>query len=79
MNNYLTLQPRRKIIQPAALCCCYCFCSKTWMRTHLSNDWLAGCWFIFWGTLLATVVVFILFLMALADRNTLQCTIYGTT
>ena len=79
MNNYLTLQPRRKIIQPAALCCCYCFCSKTWMRTHLSNDWLAGCWFIFWGTLLAAVVVFILFLMALADRNTLQCTIYGTT
>jgi hypothetical protein len=74
--NYV--QPRRKIIQPFALFCCYCFCSKSWMRTHLSNDWLAGCWFIFWGTLLATLVCLVLTLMALADHNVLQCFIYGT-
>lgn len=48
------------------------------MRTHLSNDWLAGCWFIFWGTLMATLVCLVLTLMAVADDNLLQVFIYGT-
>lgn len=48
------------------------------MRGHLSNDWLAGCWFIFWGTLMACVVTLVLSLKAFAERNGLQSFIYGT-
>ena len=72
------LQPRRKIIQPAAFVMCYCFLRKSWMRKHLSNDWLAGCWFIFWGTLLCTVVVLVLVLISIAQGNGLQSFIYGS-
>jgi len=75
---HILTQPRRKIIQPFAFVCCYFFRSKAWMRTHLSNDWLAGCWFIFWGTLLCTLVVLVLALISFAQRNGLQSFIYGT-
>mmetsp|Transcript_886 Transcript_886/g.1371 ORF Transcript_886/g.1371 Transcript_886/m.1371 type:complete len:607 (-) Transcript_886:213-2033(-) len=69
---------RRKIIQPIAFYACLFFCSEEWMKLHLSNDWLAGCWFIYWGTLLATIACFALFLVALAKENVLLSFIYGT-
>jgi hypothetical protein len=33
---------------PLVIRACMCFCSREWMRLHLCNDWLAGCWFIYW-------------------------------
>ena len=79
INEHFTLQPRRKLIQPAAFYCCYFFCSRDWMRVHLSNDWLAGCWFIFWGTLMATIVCLVLFLKSMAEDSALQAFIFGTS
>ena len=48
------------------------------MRKHLMNDWLAGCWLIFWGTLIAAVVTLVLFMQAIANAKGLQMFIYGT-
>jgi len=48
------------------------------MRRHLNNDWLAGTWFVFWGTLLATVVCVALLVLSLLDGSPLQLFIYST-
>ena len=48
------------------------------MRRHLNNDWLAGTWFVFWGTLLATVVCIGLLILSLMEGNPLQLFNYST-
>jgi hypothetical protein len=48
------------------------------MRRHLNNDWLAGTWFVFWGTLLATVVCVALLILSLLEGGPLQMFIYST-
>lgn len=65
-------------MQPIAFCLCACLCSKWWMRRHLNNDWLAGTWFVFWGTLLATVVCIGLLILSLLEGSPLQIFIYST-
>lgn len=48
------------------------------MRRHLNNDWLAGTWFVFWGTPLATVVCIGLLILSLMEGNPLQLFNYST-
>ena len=71
-------KPRRKIIQPLARCLCCCFCSRRWLNKHLSNDWLAGTWFIFWATLFACFACFVLFIAAIAESKGLLIFVWGT-
>eukprot|EP01031_Cornospumella_fuschlensis_P025364 gene25364-30626_t len=65
-------QTRRELIQPIARFCCTCCCSSVWLDKHFINDWLAGTWFILWGTLLAFFVCLILLMVALAERDVLS-------
>ena len=43
------------------------------------NDWLGGSWYFFWATEAATFGTFILFAIALGERNGLQIFMYGTS
>jgi hypothetical protein len=69
---------RRPLIAPIASFCCSCFCSKQWMNKHFCNDWLAGTWFIYWGTFFASVVCGLLMFVAIADGQALQTFILAT-
>jgi hypothetical protein len=50
-----------------------CF-SQRFINKHLPNDWMAGCWLIFWGCLFATVAS--AGIIAFAETN-LQLFTYG--
>lgn len=69
---------RMKIIQPLATCMCWCFCSKRWLRRHLSNDWLAGTWLIFWCTLVSCIGCFVVTGAAVARHKILLGFILAT-
>ncbi len=57
---------------------CHCFCSQEWMRKHLSNDWLAGTWFIYWGTLFAFFACGLVLIVEIVELKTLQIFILAT-
>ena len=53
---------RRQYILPLFTCLFSCCCSEKWLSRNLANDWLAGCWLMFWATLFASIVCFMLFI-----------------
>jgi hypothetical protein len=57
---------------------CSCFCSEQWLDKHFANDWLAGTWFIYWGTLLAFFVCLVLLVVAIAEEDGLAIFIMAT-
>jgi hypothetical protein len=64
---------------PLLKCACICFCSRRWLETHLRNDWLAGVWFFYWGSWVATIACFACLLGALAVHSWLQCFLFGVS
>ena len=75
---YPTTKERRQVLRPIAYVTCYCFCKKEWIQKNLYNDWLAGTWFIYWGTLFAFVVCGLFLIVAIAESNGLQIFIMST-
>jgi hypothetical protein len=67
-----------KFIQPMARCLCWCFCSERWLRKNIANDWLAGTWFIYWGTLLASIVCLVLLVVAIHENSSLLIFVLAT-
>lgn len=66
------------MIKPIAYVACYCFCKKEWIENNLYNDWLAGTWFIYWGTLFAFIVCILFLIVAIADDKPLQIYVMAT-
>eukprot|EP00597_Dinobryon_sp_UTEXLB2267_P003350 CAMPEP_0170061732 /NCGR_PEP_ID=MMETSP0019_2-20121128/3199_1 /TAXON_ID=98059 /ORGANISM="Dinobryon sp., Strain UTEXLB2267" /LENGTH=437 /DNA_ID=CAMNT_0010267655 /DNA_START=258 /DNA_END=1571 /DNA_ORIENTATION=+ len=54
-----------KIIKPISRVMCYCCLSRSWMKKHMPNDWLAGAWFIYWAMVFATFASFIILIYTL--------------
>lgn len=48
-----------------------------WIMKHLQNDWLAGTWVFFWGTLICCIGSFGIFWESLASENELEQFIYA--
>lgn len=71
-------EPSARLIKPLAVCLCSAFCSKLWLTKHFANDWLAGTWIIFWGTMLAFFVCLALLLEAAAEGDGLTIFVMGT-
>jgi hypothetical protein len=61
-----------------ARCLCWCFCSERWLRKNIANDWLAGTWFIYWGTLLASIVCLVLLAVAIHEESSLLIFVLAT-
>ena len=55
----------------------YC-CREKYIRKHLSNDWLAGCWLFLLASIIFTIGALLLFLQAIFDDNTVTAFIMGT-
>lgn len=76
--SYPSEKPNSRYILPIALCTLQCCCSETFLKKHLANDWLAGCWVFFWGTLVATIACIVLSANAIANKDSLLIFIYVT-
>ena len=76
--SYPSDKPNSRYILPVALCSLQCCCSEPFLKKHLANDWLAGCWIFFWGTLLATGACLVLTAEALSNKDSLLIFIYAT-
>jgi len=76
---YPSEKARKQYILPWALCCFTCCCSERWLQKHLANDWLAGCWALFWATLLSTIGCGVMLFVALADKDGILTFIYSTS
>ena len=57
---------------------CKCFCSEKFLRKHLVNDWLAGCWLFLWATVIAMFGMLYLFFTALYQDQEITQFIMGT-
>lgn len=53
------------------------FGRKHWLVMHLQNDWLAGTWVFYYGSLLCTIGSFGIFWESLHENNELEQFIYG--
>ena len=58
------------------ICCCF---SVEWRELHMMNDWLGGSWLFYWASCIATFACVVLTIIALAEGNSLQTFIYGTS
>ena len=82
INCYPSDVDRAAYILPFIKCLnCYsnCCCSDRFMEKHLSNDWLAGTWVIYWVTAFATVCTFIVFIESLTSHLPLRIFVDGCT
>jgi len=78
--SYPSDKDRQPYLQPIfshPYCICRC-CSTEWIARHFANDWLAGCWFILWGTVVTTFLCLIFFLIAAGEADSLDLFVYGT-
>lgn len=69
--------PRQPMMRPLMkTLCCIC-CSRKWMEKHFSNDWLCGCWFVYWATLASFVFSAVLLFLAVSEDNNIGMFIYS--
>jgi hypothetical protein len=69
----------KDLLLPISNWLCCCCCSKQWRYDHFMNDWLGGSWCFLWASEISTFGCFVLFAIALGERNTLQIWTYGTS
>lgn len=75
---YPSEHSRQQYILPLALCCLRGCLAEKWISFHFANDWLAGCWLLFWATVLCTLACFVLMISAIQTHDSLLTFIYTT-
>jgi hypothetical protein len=83
VNCYPSEIDREATILPwIQLCNCYslnCFCTDAFIARHLSNDWLAATWIIYYVTLFGSLISFVIFAESLFSHAPLRIFIDGCT
>jgi hypothetical protein len=67
---YPTDEPRNQIVPYITRL--FCREKDCWIHRHLSNDWLAGTWIFFYGTLIMCLGSFSMLVNAILDENNLE-------
>jgi len=76
-NEVNELERPHRVLDFSLIAFKYC-CTEKYLRKHLSNDWLAGCWLFLLASMIFTVGATFLFFQALFDNNTTTTFIMGT-